>query len=267
MSSRPNRYDMPGEPVPFSNGGASDIEQERKAWAKERDRLLNMLAQQQRIAHTGLITSGLVHEIANFVMLMSGTAYMAARSNDPTRWRETLGNIPAKCDEIVQTMESVLAFTGKRGDDELESFHAAQAIRQAVRLLAPLASADDVDLAPHIEDDTLIMGEQQLLVQAIVNLGSNAIRACEGGGGRVRVHVSKPDASTCRIDVVDNGTGVPEHLRGRLFQPFTTGAAKSGGHGLGMFIVRQVVRRMGGSIRVTTSPNGTTVRLEVPAAE
>lgn len=264
MSLRPNRYDLPGESGPVSGG--PDIEQERKAWAKERDRLLNMLAQQQRIAHTGLITSGLVHEISNFVMLMSGTSYMAARSNDPTRWRDTLNTIPAKCDEIVQTMESVLAFTGKRGDDELESFHAAQAIRQAVRLLAPLASADDVDLAPHIEDDTLVVGEQQLLVQAIVNLGSNAIRACEGGG-RVRVHVSKPDASTCRIDVVDNGTGVPEHLRGRLFQPFTTGAANSGGHGLGMFIVRQVIRRMSGTIRVTTSPNGTTVRLEIPAAE
>ena len=245
----------------------TDIELERKAWAKERDRLLGLLAQQQRIAHTGLVTSGLVHEIANFVMLMSGTAYMAARSNDPAKWREALAKIPAKCDEISQTMESVLAFTSRRGEDELESFHAAQAVRQAARLLAPLATADEVQLVPHLEADALVMGEQQLLVQAIVNLGSNAIRACEGGGGRVRIHLSKPDDATCRIDVVDNGPGIPEKLRGRLFQPFTTGYRGSGGHGLGMFIVRQAVRRMGGTIRVTTSQSGTTIRIELPAAE
>lgn len=246
---------------------ATDIELERKAWAKERDRLLGMLAQQQRIAHTGLVTSGLVHEIANFVMFMSGTAYMAARSNDPAKWREALAKIPAKCDEISQTMESVLAFTGRRGEDELESFHAAQAVRQAARLLGPLATSDEVQLIPHIEDDTLVVGEQQLLVQAIVNLGSNAIRACEGGGGKVKIHVSKPDEATCRIDVVDNGPGIPEALRGRLFQPFTTGHQGNGGHGLGLFIVRQVVRRMGGTLHVTTSPEGTTIRMELPAAE
>lgn len=244
-----------------------DHELERKAWAQERERLLGMLAQQQRVAHTGLITSGLVHEIANFIMLMSGTAYMAARSNDPKRWRDVLQQIPTKCDEIGQTMESVLAFTGRRADDELESFHAAQAVRQAVRLLAPLASADDVDLTYQVVADTLVVGGQQLLVQALVNLASNAIRACEGGTGRVRIRLSRPEGGTCRIDVEDNGPGIPEHLRGRLFQPFTTGEGDRGGHGLGLFVVRQVVRRMSGTIRVTTSPEGTAIRIELPAAE
>lgn len=261
-STAPNGRSM--DPAPRETD-LCDYEIERAEWRKERERLLTMLAQQQRVAHTGLITAGLVHEVANYVTLISGTAYLAARSSDPARWREVLGEIPSRCEEISETIRAVLAFAGRREEGEVESFRASEVLRQAVHLLKPLAVSEDVSITHHIESDSLLVGEPRLLVQALVNLGTNAVRGCDGGPGRVVLRTTCLQGRTCRIEVSDDGLGVPEYLRARLFRPFVTGRGSSGGNGLGLFIVRQAVRRMGGTLRVETSPAGTTVRADLPA--
>ncbi|MDF1702770.1 MAG: HAMP domain-containing sensor histidine kinase [Planctomycetota bacterium] len=254
--------------VPFvdPHRGESEHERERRAWRREREQLLALLAQQQRVAHAGLIASGLAHEVANHLMLISGRSSLAAGRDDPQRWRETLEGIPATCEEIAKTMDSVLAFSARRNEDLLESFHAAASLRQAVRLLRPLAKDRNVSLQLDADNDAVIVGRPQMLVQALVNLGSNAIRACAERAGRVRMGVACFEPGTVQLTVTDDGPGVPEELRGRMFQPFATGEADTGGHGLGLFIVRKAVRRMGGSIRVRTGPAGTSISLAIPTS-
>nr|MDJ0974683.1 ATP-binding protein [Planctomycetota bacterium] len=73
------------------------------------------------------------------------------------------------------------------------------------------------------------------------------------------------DQDALRIEVEDNGPGIPGHLRRRIFRPFVTGDAKDGGRGVGLFIVRQAVRRLGGSIRVESGPKGTRFGIDLPA--
>ena len=118
-----------------------------------------------------------------------------------------------------------------------------------------------------VEGDGGVLGDSRLLVQALVNLASNAIRACAETKGRVRIEASSPTDGFCRFEVIDDGPGIPEAMRGRLFRPFSTGSAASGGNGLGLFIVRQSVRRLGGTIRVRTSPSGTTFVVDLPRAD
>jgi signal transduction histidine kinase len=259
MSRRPGRTAQAVE-----DGTA--LEQERAAWEKERERLLSMLSQQQRVAQTGLTTAGLVHEIANQVMLVQGLAFMALRSRDPVRWRENLQQIQARCDDISDTMRTVLDFVGRRAEGDLETFRASDIVAGAARLVRPLAMTKSVGIERRVEQDAVLVGERRMLVQALVNLVSNAIRACDGQPGCVRLGVTCTDERRCVIEVEDDGLGIPEALRPRLFRPFVTGHAGSGGSGLGLFVVRQVVRRMGGTIRVRTSPGGTSVRLDLPSS-
>ena len=241
------------------------LDDERAAWARERERLLSMLAQQQRVAQTGLVTSGLVHEVANHVMLIKGLSYMALRGCDPRAWRDTLGQIQTRCDEISETMRTVLDFVGRREEGRLESFPVSGVLEETARLLRPLAMAKSIGIDREVEEDTLLLGERRMLVQALVNLASNAIRAYDGAAGRIALRATSPVRGRCRIDVRDGGPGIPEDLRHRLFRPFVTGHAASGGSGLGLFLVRQVVRRMGGTIRVESSPRGTDIQLDLPA--
>ena len=69
------------------------------------------------------------------------------------------------------------------------------------------------------------------------------------------------------IDVEDNGPGIPENVRARLFQPFAT-SARPGGSGLGLAIARDLARAHGGDVTlVSTSARGTIFRVDIPDRE
>ena len=234
------------------------------AWVEERARLMNLLAQQQRLAQTGLLTAGLAHEISNHVMVIAGLAFAAQRSIDPASWKEALGQIEERCRDLSQTMETILAFADRRKTTLQTTFQASHVVQEAVRLLRPLALKSAVSFSHDVQIDATIAGDERALVQALVNLGSNAIRACEGRSSHLAIRVTSGGAGTCRILVEDDGPGIPEHLRRGIFRPFTTSQTDSNGHGLGLFIVRRAIVKLGGSIRVQTSSEGTTFTVDVP---
>jgi signal transduction histidine kinase len=234
-------------------------------WAAERERLLELLAQQQRVAQTGLVTAGLIHDANNHLATMSGAAYLALGSTNPEDWRSALEGVQEQCSVLSETMRSFLAFVRRRDEDEIRSFRLSDAIEQATRLVGPLAHEHRVTVRADVVDDGEAAGHLRLAVQALVNLASNAIRACRANGGEVVLVASRPIDTTCRLEVRDTGPGIPEDIRRRIFRPFAT-QGDQGGHGLGLFVVRQTVRQMGGHIRVRTSPRGTTFTIDAPSA-
>ncbi len=236
-------------------------------WEAERAKLLEMLAQQQRLAQAGLVTAGLAHEVSNHLMRMSGSAYMALRGRDPAAWCKALDAVQKECDDLAQTMETLLTFVRKRKSGSAMVFSFSQVMRDATRLLRPLARRSGVVLEFTQTGDAHLRGDQRLAVQALVNLGSNAIQACDLMRGTLTFHAHCVEGQPCTIEVTDDGPGIPEDMRGRLFRPFATGHRDTGGRGMGLFVVRQAVRRLGGAIRVETSPKGTSFRLEFPTAK
>ena len=76
----------------------------------------------------------------------------------------------------------------------------------------------------------------------------------------------QPAPGTCRVTIRDNGPGISDQMRGRLFRPFASGTDSEGGNGLGLFIVRQNIRRLGGTIRVRSSNAGTAFEINLPCS-
>jgi signal transduction histidine kinase len=102
------------------------------------------------------------------------------------------------------------------------------------------------------------------LRRVLQNLLTNA-RDAMPSGGRVTIGVSCDEASVS-IEVIDNGAGIPEEIRDRLFNPFVS-QGKSEGTGLGLAIVKQIVDSHGGSVSfVTEECVGTTFTLTFPRA-
>ncbi|MCE1226146.1 MAG: HAMP domain-containing histidine kinase [Geobacteraceae bacterium] len=115
----------------------------------------------------------------------------------------------------------------------------------------------------------LIRGDQDLIAwidpdrftQIITNLISNALKAMPNGG-RLEIHLSATPQAR-HIEVVDTGTGIPEELLPHVFERFAKG--KTGGLGLGLAIVNELVTAHGGSISVSSEPDkGTCFRIELP---
>ena len=101
-----------------------------------------------------------------------------------------------------------------------------------------------------------VQGEERLLRRALRNLLENARRY---GGGEIRVDLEDKAAAGIEIRVTDNGPGVPESYRERIFEPFFRlpgHAERAGGVGLGLALVRQIVERHHGRIRCVQPPEG-----------
>ena len=101
-----------------------------------------------------------------------------------------------------------------------------------------------------------VRGEERLLRRALRNLLENARRY---GGGEIRVDLEDKAAAGVEIRVTDNGPGVPEAYRERIFEPFFRlpgHAERAGGVGLGLALVRQIVERHHGRIRCVRPPEG-----------
>jgi signal transduction histidine kinase len=103
------------------------------------------------------------------------------------------------------------------------------------------------------------------LTQVLLNLALNAVQAC-GEGDRVTLDargVNDDDGEWIEFSVADTGPGVPEAVRGSLFEPFVT--TKAQGTGLGLAICRQIVGDHRGSIACEFLDRGTRFAVRVPA--
>jgi PAS domain S-box-containing protein len=147
---------------------------------------------------------------------------------------------------------------------ERQDIHAL--LHETLRLLEPeLESrkvAVELDLAASLPPATLDPGQFQ---QVFYNLIRNAYQALPGENGRITIRTRVNDYETV-ISIEDNGTGIsPEHM-GAIFEPYLT--TKPSGSGLGLLIVRRIVREHGGEIAIESEENhGTRVIIHLPRAE
>lgn len=116
----------------------------------------------------------------------------------------------------------------------------------------------DLDLAKDIPQ---IQGDERFLRQMLINLLKNAKAAMEGGG--IARLATRFDDETIRITVEDTGTGIPDEVLNKIFEPYFT--TKIDGTGLGLTMVYKVVKGHGGDITVQSRPSlGTRFTVQLP---
>jgi PAS domain S-box-containing protein len=132
-------------------------------------------------------------------------------------------------------------------------FDLTEVLRGTVATAEPRAAAKGLSMLLDIDDGAggWRIGDPTRLRQVLVNLVTNAIKFTDRGSIRVSV-TPAAEAELMRFSVSDTGIGMPEHLRGRVFEKFTqadqTITRRFGGAGLGLAICKQLVDAMGGSI-------------------
>jgi len=113
-----------------------------------------------------------------------------------------------------------------------------------------------------------ILGEKAKLFRVFQNLIGNAIEAIGEGRGHVEIEGTvRGEDGVVEITIKDNGSGIPEAIRGRFFEPFVT-FGKSGGTGLGSAIVKSIIDAHNGDIRFETETGkGTAFFVTLPLAD
>ncbi len=230
----------------------------------------------QRLAAVGQIAASLAHEIGSPLHVIAGRARYAADRDDVPELKENLLVIATQADRITRVVEQLLSVARRRSPRHAP-VAVADVARSATDLLGPQARSLKVDLTLHVDTPNIptIQADPDSLQQVVFNLVLNAIQA-QPGGGAVEVSIARgserdslgTERDSLAIEVRDRGPGVPIDQREKIFEPFATSKEGSGGTGLGLAVVRGIVREHGGTIRLLDNPGGGAIfRVSLPIAE
>jgi two-component system nitrogen regulation sensor histidine kinase GlnL len=222
-----------------------------------------------------LLVRGLGHEIKNPLGGLRGAAQLLERELPDPALKEYTRVIIEEADRLRELVDRLMSPAQHLRRDRL-SVH--RVLERVIHLIA--AEAPDIgierDYDPSLPD---IQGDEGQLTQAFLNVLRNAQQALSECGTpdgerpliRVRSRIVRQvtlglrrHRLAVRVDVVDNGPGVPASLRERLFLPMVSGRA--GGSGLGLSITRGIVMRHEGTITCSSEPGCTCITLTLPVA-
>lgn len=244
----------------------------------ERLRMQEHLVRADRLAALGTLAAGVAHEINNplaFVSLgIDALERQVARAiPDPQLREETLAlldPIRAGSGRVAEIVRDLLLFSrpGETAPGPIAIGHAIEAAQRIAGHELRHRARLEIDCECTEGGGPLVIGHAARLEQVIVNLLVNAAQAFPEGARdpRVRVRCRAHDGAVT-IEVEDNGPGIAEEVRGRVFDPFVTTKPAGVGTGLGLSVCHGIVTRMGGTISIDSAPGrGTTVRIRLPSA-
>jgi signal transduction histidine kinase len=220
-----------------------------------------------RLATLGGIAAGFAHELGNSLNVIRGFNAVALRElPDGHVNRPDLEAVKREVVRAAGLLERFLVFARARpGKAQVQS--AEPMLQEVVEVLEPAARSAHVAIEFHFAPDAPeVRIDPELLRQAFMNLGVNAIQAMQaGGGGRLRVS-GRREWADLLVEFQDDGPGMDEENRAKVFEPFYT--TKATGTGLGLAIVRQAVEAHGGSVSVESRPGeGAAFAIRIPGSK
>jgi two-component system, sensor histidine kinase and response regulator len=173
--------------------------------------------------------------------------------------------VERSAEHLLAIINEILDFSKiEAGKVDLEHlvFDLVESVDDVVQMFGERAQAKGLEIACSIDAQLprSLRGDPMRLRQILANLVNNAVKFTEQGEVVIAVQLAERDASsvTVRFAVTDTGVGIAPETQGRIFEPFSQAdgstTRKYGGTGLGLSIVRQLVRLMGGEIRLDSEP-------------
>ncbi|MFT5881391.1 MAG: two-component system nitrogen regulation sensor histidine kinase GlnL [Moritella sp.] len=213
------------------------------------------------------LVRGLAHEIKNPLGGLRGAAQLLEKELDSAELKEFTGIIIEQADRLRALVDRLLG-PQKPGKQTILNIHSViEKVKQLVELdLAPGITIHR-DYDPSIPDFEM---ESDLLQQALLNIISNAIQVLNGHGNiRIitrtahQVNIQGQKYRLCaEIKIVDDGPGIPAHIKDTLFYPMVT--ARQGGTGLGLSIAQNLIKQHKGKIECNSWPGHTEFAIYLP---
>jgi two-component system nitrogen regulation sensor histidine kinase GlnL len=209
---------------------------------------------------------GLAHEIKNPLGGLRGAAQLLERELESEKDREFTDIIIREADRLKSLVDKMLGPSSTPDVTRLNIHKVLEHVRQLVQVENNTIKFV-VDYDPSLPD---LDGDESMLIQAILNITRNAAREVSPDGQiifRTRPlrnytigHTAYP--LVAKIDVIDNGPGIPEDLKEKIFLPMVTGRAD--GTGLGLSIAQTLINQHNGLIECSSTPDETIFTLLLP---
>jgi len=232
---------------------------------KEREMRLIM---SERLASLGQMSSGIAHEINNPLASIAGCAEgLLGRTKksqfNPEVFENYLSIVleeVARCKNITTSMLSLV----RKTSFEKKPFNVNAAIEKTLEIIGFQGRLKNVEIVGNYGDRVpSVFGSAGELRQVLIVIITNALDAMEENG--VISFTTAVEDGFAVIRISDNGPGIPEEARSRIFDAFFTTKSERGGTGLGLAIAKKIVENNNGSIDVVSTERGTTFEIRLPA--
>lgn len=222
---------------------------------------LNQAMVSDKISTLGLLSSMLIHGIANPLGVIAGiTDVLKKRFPDETTQNE-LAMMKQYIDQTLDLVNQVRTFA-RTEVNQFTSVDLIDVIKNSVSLIEMLNKKKNVSIVNRITDkQILLQGNRSQLEQVLVNVLQNAVDAMDKPG---KIEISKAESNPDQfvMSIQDSGIGMnPDHQQ-KIFKMFFTNKSGNKGTGLGLFICKEIMEKHGGSIQLESELNkGTKVTL------
>jgi len=216
----------------------------------------------ERLTAIGRLLSQVVHDFKTPMTVISGYSQLMVDCEDRQQRANYAEEILRQFELVTSMQREVLEFA--RGEQSIfvRRVYLARFFHDLVRQVEREISGLPIKLVSHVDSKATARFDEARVARAIHNLVRNAIEAMGTQGGVLTLSARAAEGATF-IEVSDTGPGIPEAIRGKIFQSFVT-ANKPGGTGLGLAIVKKIVEEHGGSVDVQSSSSGARFRITLP---
>ncbi len=224
------------------------------------------MVQSDKLAALGQRLTGIVHDLSNPLTSILGNAQRLLLRGRAPQADGLVRRIVEDSERAAGILRQLLAIS-RNGRGEWRTMRVDDLVEKTVELHRSMYAGNLVEFRVEAQGDGAeVHGDFAQLQQALLNLLQNAQQAIEqsGKGGAVGVRTERR-GDRVRIEVWDDGPGVPEAIQSRIFDPFFTTKAPGMGTGLGLPIVLSFLKQHGGAVRLATGVrDGACFVMELP---
>ena len=241
---------------------------DQKKKLEEKVQLEKQLVQAQKMEAVGLLASGIIHDFNNHLAAISGFAQMIMCGIEMDACKNYAERIVGTVSKSTNLLSRLLVFS-RKGKGEMRPVNVNTLATDSIELLKPKNKMVNIRLEEKIAN-CQIFGDSDLLQNAFINLGVNAVDAMpEGGDLTYKIDLLTSNESISgyyiKLEITDTGTGISEDIREKVFDPFFTTKEEGKGTGLGLSGVYGCVKKHNGLISVRSEDGiGTTFEIIFP---
>ena len=232
----------------------------RQSLQKTQEELLHA----ERLATMGRMASSISHDLRHPLTAILAYAEFLAESNlDEPQRKDLYQEIRVAVNQMTELIGSLLEFSRARDALQMVFANVEDTLKNAIQIVQAQPDFRRVSITLTCEGPTQGWFDPKKLQRVFQNLLLNACEAAPPDTGRIEVK-TRQTPQGLEIRVIDNGPGIPEAIRDKLFRPFVS-YGKTHGTGLGLAVVQKIVQDHGGNVRAESpAGEGATFELTLP---
>lgn len=215
-------------------------------------RLQELAEKTENLVHASALLSAVAHEIRNPMATFNGLLQIIELKGGTPEISKYVGIGMNEIRKITLLLDE-FSQMGKTAEAALEKTDAKAFMEEVFNLAVTGFNGPDIEITTSFGAVAPVMADRRLLTQAIISLIKNAFEALNRRG-KIALFLSQHDEDWVEIRICDNGPGISNHMKDKLFKPYFS--TKTNGAGLGLAIVRSIISKHNGRITAHNLPDG-----------